>query len=158
MKSISLERSLICCIMFSLFAVISAPTLAHDHAEQPALLGKPGDPAEVKRSVRIDMSDAMRFTPSRVTVRKGETIRFIVRNSGHLQHEFVLGNARALREHAEMMKKFPDMKHTDPNQLAVAPGMSAELVWQFTHAGVVDFACLSPGHYEAGMRGTIAVK
>ena len=158
MKPLSMERSLVFCIMFSLFAVISAPALAHDHTEGTMPLGKPGDPAHVKRSVRIDMSDAMRFIPDKIMARKGETIRFIVRNTGQVQHEFVLGDAKVLREHAELMKKFPGMKHTDPNQLTVAPGMTADLFWQFTRAGVIDFACLSPGHYEAGMRGKISVK
>ena len=91
-------------------------------------------------------------------MKKGETIRFVVTNSGQIPHEFVLGTAKMLREHAELMKRYPKMKHSDPNQLAVAPGSTSELVWRFDRAGVIDFACLVPGHYEAGMRGRIAVR
>lgn len=144
------------------FILVVASALADDrpghHDRSKGVLGKPGDPAQVKRSVRVEMSDAMRFVPDKIEVRKGETIRFIVKNSGQMQHEFVIDDAKRLREHAKLMKKFPNMKHVEPNQLAVAPGMTADLVWQFTRAGVIVFACLRPGHYEAGMRGRIAVK
>src|SRR5205823_13639175 len=98
-----------------------------------------------------------RFNPASVTVKKGETIRFVVKNSGKLKHEMVLGTAKELREHAELMKKFPEMEHEDPNQLSVEPGKKGELVWQFTRVGTFDFACLQPGHFDAGMRGKVAV-
>ncbi len=55
------------------------------------------------------------------------------------------------------MLKNPEMEHNEPNQLGVQPGQSGEIVWQFTQAGTVDFACLQPGHFEAGMKGAVAV-
>ena len=55
------------------------------------------------------------------------------------------------------MQKFPDMEHEEPNMLSVAPGAQGELLWHFTSAMTVDFACLRPGHYEAGMKGKIQV-
>jgi uncharacterized cupredoxin-like copper-binding protein len=70
----------------------------------------------------------------------------------------VLGTAKELREHAELMKKFPEMEHADPNQVSLDAGKSGELVWRFTRAGTFDFACLQPGHFDAGMRGKIAVR
>ena len=70
----------------------------------------------------------------------------------------VLGTAKELREHAELMKRLPEMEHEDPNQVSLEPGRAGELVWQFTRPGTVDFACLQPGHFEAGMRGKILVK
>jgi uncharacterized cupredoxin-like copper-binding protein len=143
-------------------ALGSAQVRAHDEdSRQPAhadTFGKPGDSAKVSRTIAIDMSDAMRFAPSNVRVKKGETVRFVVKNSGRLKHEMVLGTAKELREHAEVMKKFPEMEHEDPNQLSLEPGKSGELVWQFTRPGTVDFACLQPGHFDAGMRGRIAVR
>jgi uncharacterized cupredoxin-like copper-binding protein len=108
--------------------------------------------------VVVDMNDAMRFTPSQITVKRGETIRFAVTNSGRLKHEMVLGTAKELREHAELMKKFPEMEHDEPNELGLEPGKSGELIWQFTNAGTFDFACLQPGHFDAGMHGKISVK
>ena len=121
-------------------------------------IGKPGNPAKANQSVSVEMSDDMKFSPTNVRVRRGETIRFIVHNSGKVKHEFVLGTEKALKEHYEMMKKFPEMEHADPNMVTVAPGETGEVVWTFTKSGQVDFACLQPGHYEAGMKGRISVQ
>lgn len=103
------------------------------------------------------MSDAMRFTPAAIQAKQGETIRFVVKNSGQISHEFVLGTEKDLMAHYEVMKKSPHMQHADDNMLTVAPGQSGELLWKFTQAGAVDFACLQPGHYDAGMKGAVAV-
>lgn len=140
----------------------SAQVLAHrddpHHPGHDDAFGKPGDPAKVSRTVAVEMTDAMRFTPASIAVKKGETIRFVVKNSGQLKHEMILGTIKELREHAELMKKFPEMEHEDPNQLSLDPGRTGELDWQFTRVGTFDFACLQPGHFDAGMRGKIAVR
>lgn len=128
----------------------------HHHHTHDAI-GKPGEASAATRTVKVDMTDNMRFTPARIAVKRGETIRFVVTNSGKLKHEFVLGTAKELKEHYELMKKFPEMEHDDPNMVEVEPGGSGEVVWQFTHAGTVDFACLQPGHYDAGMKGMVEV-
>ena len=130
-----------------------------DHASNghASAIGKPGDPGKVTRSVEVEMNDAMRFKPDSIRVKRGETIRFIVRNTGKVKHEMVIGTIKELKEHAEMMRKFPEMKHADPNQVSVEPGKTGELVWRFTRAGTFDFACLVPGHFEAGMVGKIRV-
>jgi uncharacterized cupredoxin-like copper-binding protein len=120
--------------------------------------GQEGDPAKARRTIKVDMSDNMRFTPANVTVRRGETVRFVVRNRGKVLHEMVLGTSKALKEHAELMKKFPEMEHADANMAHVRPGASGELVWQFTRPGEFQFACLQPGHFEAGMVGKVIVK
>jgi uncharacterized cupredoxin-like copper-binding protein len=125
-----------------------------DHGEA---LGKPGDPGKVTRGIQVEMNDTMRFKPANIEVKRGETIRFIVRNTGKLKHEMVLGTIKELKEHAELMRKFPEMEHADPNQVSVEPGMSGELIWQFSKAGTFDFACLVPGHFEAGMVGKVRV-
>jgi uncharacterized cupredoxin-like copper-binding protein len=122
-----------------------------------AALGKPGDPGKVTRSVEVEMNDTMRFRPDSIRVKRGETIRFLVRNAGKVKHEMVLGTIKELKEHAELMRKFPEMEHADPNQVGVDPGMTGELVWQFTRDGTFDFACLVPGHFEAGMVGKVRV-
>jgi len=128
----------------------------HEHDDSHAI-GVAGDVAKVYRTINVDMSDAMRFTPSNLAVRQGETVRFVILNSGALKHEFVLGTEKELREHYELMKKFPEMEHSDPNRVTVAPGKTGEVVWQFTRSGKVDFACLQPGHYDAGMKGSVRV-
>ncbi len=120
-------------------------------------IGRPGDAARATRTVHVDMTDAMRFNPASIQVRQGETVRFVVKNSGVLRHELVLGTQKELQAHYEAMKKNPGMEHADPNMVTVAPGQSGDLVWRFTRAGTVDFACLQPGHYEAGMKGAVSV-
>ena len=119
--------------------------------------GRTGDPRRVTRTVRIDMSDRMRFTPDRITVKVGETVRIVGSNSGKVMHELVLGTERELKEHAELMKKFPGMEHSEPSMTHVKPGASGEIVWKFTKAGEFQFACLIPGHFEAGMVGKVNV-
>ena len=70
----------------------------------------------------------------------------------------VIGPMAELKQHAELMRRMPGMEHAEPNQVTLAPGKTGERVWQFTKAGVVDFACLEPGHFEAGMTGKVSVK
>lgn len=126
-----------------------------DHA---AALGRPGNYAKVFRTVKVEMNDNMRFTPSKIVVKRGETIKFVVTNKGKLKHEMVLGSVKELKEHAELMRQFPEMEHDDPNQLVVDSGKMGEMLWQFTKAGTFEFACLQVGHFEAGMVGKVAVK
>jgi uncharacterized cupredoxin-like copper-binding protein len=99
----------------------------------------------------------MRYTPSNIQVKQGETVRFIVKNTGQVKHELSLGTEKELLEHLEQMKKFPDMEHDEPSKITLGPGKQGDIVWQFTKAGAVNFACLMPGHYEAGMKGAIKV-
>lgn len=120
-------------------------------------IGKPGLAASVTRTVNVDMTDDMRFHTSKVAVKQGETIRFVAKNSGKVKHEMVLGTAKELKEHYEVMKKNPEMEHADDNMVTVAPGQSGEIIWHFTQAGKVDFACLQPGHFDAGMKGYVDV-
>lgn len=130
----------------------------HEGGHDEAAYGKPGDPAKVTRTINVEMNDSMRFKPATINVKRGETIKFVLKNTGKLEHEFVLGEAKSLKEHAELMRKFPEMEHAEPNQIEVEPGQSGELVWQFSKPGKFDFACLIPGHFEAGMKGKVAVK
>lgn len=141
--------------------IASAAALASgNHAgghEHGAAIGQPGVASAATRTVQISMSDNMRFTPANITARQGETIRFVIKNAGSIKHEFVLGTEKELKEHYEIMKKNPEMEHSDPNMVTLAGGQSGEVVWQFTKAGKVDFACLQPGHYDAGMKGKVTV-
>ena len=127
------------------------------HAGHASAAGRPGKPAEVSRTIRVTMNDTMRFDPAEIEVGAGETVRFLVRNDGRIRHEMVLGTAEELREHMEMMRSMPGMKHEDANMISLAPGETGEIVWQFTTPGTVEFACLVPGHYESGMKGDIRV-
>jgi uncharacterized cupredoxin-like copper-binding protein len=73
-------------------------------------------------------------------------------------HEIVIGTRAELEAHAEMMKKHPNMEHDEPYMAHVSPGQRGDIVWTFNRAGDFEFACLLPGHFEAGMRGTIRVR
>ena len=120
-------------------------------------VGKPGDPAKVDRTIEVVMDDTMRFNPAQIDVKAGETIRFFVRNSGKIPHEMVIGSLEDLKAHAEEMKKMPGMQHVEPNMITLKAGQRGGLVWTFDKAGTVDFACLIPGHMEAGMVGKVTV-
>lgn len=119
--------------------------------------GREGDARKVDRTIAITMSDQMRYEPDVIRVKAGETIRFVVTNRGKVLHEIVLGTEKDLREHAELMRKFPDMEHDEPHMAHVKAGAKGDLVWQFTKPGEFSFACLIPGHFEAGMVGKLIV-
>lgn len=119
--------------------------------------GIAGDAKSVNRIVEIQMVDTMRFTPDLIEVKQGETIRFVHKNDGKIMHEFVIGTKRELDEHAALMQKFPNMEHDEPYMVHVAAGKTGEVIWTFNRAGDFDFACLIPGHYQAGMVGKVKV-
>lgn len=140
--------------------VFASGSHSHDHGDESdaeTAIGKPGLATKVDRTIRVDMTDNMRYTPSDIQVKQGETIRFIVSNSGQIKHELSLGTEKELQEHMEVMKKYPDMVHDEPNSITLAPGKQGEIIWQFTRSGKVHFACLMPGHFEAGMKGAVSV-
>ena len=120
--------------------------------------GIAADPRPGLRTIRVSMSDAMRFSPASIAVREGETVRIIVKNEGKLMHEFVLGTRQTHDEHAALMVKFPNMEHDEPYMVHVPPGKSGTIVWTFNRAGAFGFACLIAGHYQAGMVGRIEVR
>ena len=119
--------------------------------------GIAGDAKAVKRTVEFRMTDNMRFTPDKLEVNQGDTVKFVLRNNGAVMHEFVLGTKKELEEHAALMVKFPTMEHSEPYMAHVAPGKTGEIVWTFNRAGDFDFACLIAGHYAAGMVGKVRV-
>jgi uncharacterized cupredoxin-like copper-binding protein len=151
-------------LVFSL-AVLAGPVLAgagapgHSHAGFSA--GEPGNPKKPSRDVVITMHEGdgkMIFNHNYVEVRRGEQIRFVLKNMGDLEHEFVLATIKDNDKHAELMQKYPEMEHDDPNAKRVAAKKTGELVWRFTKPGEYEFACLIPGHREAGMYGKVVVK
>ena len=128
---------------------------AGGHHDSP--IGEPGVASKVSRTIQVDMINGMRFIPSDIQVKQGETIRFVLKNTDSVKHEFSLGTKQELLEHYEVMKKLPDMEHDEPNKISLAPGKQGEVIWKFTKAGAVDFACLHVGHFDAGMKGLVKV-
>lgn len=153
---------------FALAAVLAVATLlaaplARAHADSHAghgqsAAGRAGDPALAGRTVLIGMADTMRFSPARLLVERGETLRLVARNGGQAMHELVLGTHEEIGRHREAMRRNPQMPHEAPYMAHVKPGESGEIVWQFDRSGTFEYACLLPGHYEAGMSGSIVVR
>ena len=136
----------------------SQPARAHDGHFSA---GQPGDPKKPAHAIKVSMHEdgkKMLFTPSAITVRKGEQVKFVLSNDGSEKHEFILATVAENRKHGALMKKYPKMEHADPNAVTLTPYTNGEILWKFTKAGTFEFACLIPGHYEAGMHGTITVK
>jgi uncharacterized cupredoxin-like copper-binding protein len=132
----------------------------HDHTAEVAY-GRPGDPTKGGRVIQVVMKETdsgMGFEPERIEVSKGEQVQFVLRNGGELDHELVIGTVEANRQHAEAMAADPDMAHEDPDAKRLGPKTSGVLRWQFTQAGTFEYACLIPGHREAGMVGTVVVR
>ncbi|MEJ5992402.1 cupredoxin family protein [Ramlibacter sp. PS3R-8] len=119
--------------------------------------GIAGDAKAAKRTIEVSMLDTMRFSPDKIEVKQGDTVRFVVKNSGKMMHEMVIGTKKDLDEHAALMAKFPNMEHDEPYMTHVGPGKTGEIVWTFNRPGDFDFACLIAGHYQAGMVGKIKV-
>jgi len=149
----------------SVLAIALGLPLARAHTEHPAAnptaqseaFGRAGVAKDVARTVTIRTTDAMRFDPATLAVKQGETLRLRIHNDGKLAHEFVLGTQAEIAEHAEMMRQMPGMVHTDAHSVRVAPGQSGEIVWTFSRPGHFLYACLIPGHWEAGMQGSVTV-
>jgi len=139
-------------------AALLATILQDAWPHGPPSFGKASDPARARHEVRIEMSDAFRFVPAQITVRRGEAVRFVAHNGGKLAHEMVLGTLKDLEAHAEMMRAHPGMAHDEPHMLSVAPGKTGTLGWEFSVPGEFYFGCLVPGHFEAGMVGRIVVR
>ena len=123
--------------------------------------GEPGDPKKPARIVQVTMNEGdgkMMYVPASIEIRRGEQIKFVLRNNGALDHEFILATTAENLKHADEMKKNPEMEHDDPNAKRLAPKKVNEIVWKFTKAGQFEYGCLIPGHREAGMIGTVVVK
>jgi uncharacterized cupredoxin-like copper-binding protein len=160
----------------ALLAGAAMTDAAHSH---DITFGQPGKASEATRTIDIMMDDNF-YDPPTVSIKAGETIRFVLTNAGILLHEFNIGTPAMHVEHQkemaemvrhgmltrtgineEMMKMdhaklgLKPMKHDDPNSVLVPPGQKKELIWKFTRAMELEFACNVPGHYDAGMVGKV---
>jgi uncharacterized cupredoxin-like copper-binding protein/Cu/Ag efflux protein CusF len=144
-----------------LSASLAAASPGHSGGHNDMAVGEPGDEAKVTRTIDVTMFEnddgEMLFQPNTLEVEQGQTIRFNIVNDGEIKHEFVLDEKEKNVEHRELMLRFPEMEHDDPNALQLDAGESGSIVWTFTNAGTFEFACLIPGHYESGMYGTVEV-
>jgi uncharacterized cupredoxin-like copper-binding protein len=137
--------------LFSAFALFSSTVFAQasQASDEKDLIGKPGDPSQVSRTINLTLLDNM-FLPPELTVTEGETIRFVLKNLGNNAHQFLIGTA-------EDLKKAANTRQKNKNLVRVNPSEQKELIWHFTHAGTVDFACPIKSHFDT-MHGRIIVK
>lgn len=149
-------------ILASLF--IAGPALAGgigNHTHDQMEVGQPGTSAEVDRTVKVRMYETedgqYLYEPRELAVEAGETVHFDIVNEGENPHELVLDTMPKNAEHMELMAKFPEMEHDDPNAVRLEPGEKGSIIWTFSNSGSFEFACLMPGHYEAGMRSPVTV-
>lgn len=157
-KNISISSLILCALVAAIAGVALASGIhSADHSHGDSAIGMPGAISRVNRTVPLVMNDEMRFIPAHIIVKQGETVRFRLKNTGKMDHEFVLGTEEELIKHKQLMEELPEMEHEDPNMITVAPGETGAIVWHFTRKGKVNFACLLPGHFDAGMRGSIKV-
>jgi uncharacterized cupredoxin-like copper-binding protein len=150
------------------FIYWSTASFAHENTPHKAKAGAmvkeqkdwgiAGDVKSIKRTITLTMGDNMRFSPDKIEIKQGETIRFVVINQGKQLHEMVIGTKSELDAHAALMLKFPNMEHDEPYMAHVAAGKTQNLIWTFNRPGEFDFACLIAGHYQAGMVGKITVR
>lgn len=117
-------------------------------------LSSPGGVA-APRTIEVSITDGLRFDPDGLTVRVGETIRFVITNPTPIDHEFVIGDEAAQRMHATEMAG--GMMHDDAHAVSVPAGETRELIYTFGAAGDLEIGCHVPGHYEAGMHAPVAV-
>ncbi|GEM_PF-130274 len=121
-------------------------------------VGGPADADEAVRTIEVTTLDTMTLEPIMITVSAGETVTFVVTNSGQIVHEFTLGDAAMQQEHAMMMAHIPaGMAHDTPNTITLQPGETKHLTWRFGGTGTLEYACHEPGHYQSGMRGEITI-
>jgi uncharacterized cupredoxin-like copper-binding protein len=157
-------------VVAALLQLGAGPALAHGpdahagHGHHQALAapqqqawGIAAEARAAKLTITLRMTDDMRFAPGHFSVRLGEMVRLRVENHGWLIHEIVLGTPQTLAEHAELMRRHPGMEHDEPHMAHVSAGKAGELVWRFNRAGSFAFACLIPGHFQAGMQGSFTV-
>jgi len=162
------------------FAVISnSAAFAHGEKKHGTDIGEKGDPSKASRRIEVSMADNT-FEPSQISIKAGETVRFVIRNDGELVHEFNIGTTKMHEAHREEMMQMVDMgvleadrinndamghgngkmmmKHDDPNAVLLEPQQTAEVIWTFPDSASLQFACNVPGHYEDGMMGDFRIE
>jgi uncharacterized cupredoxin-like copper-binding protein len=110
------------------------------------------------RHIAVSMTDEMTFQPAAITVKQGETVIFDVRNAGEIAHEFFIGSATQQTEHEAEMKQMFAMGHDHATGVTVQGGQTEALRLSFPNTGTLEIGCHEPGHWAAGMRGTLTVQ
>ena len=148
-------------------------------ASSMKMIGEKGKLSEVNKTIEIKMYDNY-FEPSKIIVKKGETIKFFVSNYGELVHEFNIATKEMHIKHQpemmkmvenqilladkidkkkmkDMAKKDHSMAHSHSNSVLLEPNEIGEIIWKFTTKANLEAACNVPGHYDVGMVADIKI-
>ena len=154
--------------IFSLILITSVSL-----ADKNMKIGSKGKMEDVTRTIQVKMYDNY-YEPSTFNIKKGETIKFEVINTGELVHEFNIANAMMHIKHQPEMERMVEneillgdkidkdkmqkmaamdksMGHSHSNSVLLAPKEKGILIWKFENAVNIEVACNVPGHYQAGM-------
>lgn len=108
------------------------------------------------RTIDIDMRDTA-YSPNHLSIRHGETVRFVFRNTGKVAHDAVLGNEKAQTDHEMEMSSGSGTHHGSSDAVTADPGKTVTLTHTFRSGGDLLIGCHELGHYAAGMKLTIDV-
>lgn len=159
-------RHMSAAVLLTIGGAVAIPPLAvaeegaAGHAHKIFAAGEPGDPSKPSRTIEVAMTEddgTMAFDPPSVAIKVGEQIKLVLTNKGALDHEFMLDSVEKNAKHRLAMQENPEMEHDDPNGRRLKPSETSDVVWKFSKAGTFEFACLIPGHSEAGMKGVVIV-
>ena len=153
-------------------ATAALADVGHDNAVD---IGQAGDISHIDRVIEVDLGE-MYFDPSSFDVERGETIRFVLNNSGRVVHEFAIGTEAMQNSHAGEMRALmaegmmttrelrhdrmieAGRMHLDANSRLLEPRQSTELVWTFSgDQDALIIACNVPGHRAAGMEAAVVI-
>lgn len=144
------------------------------HDDLPSF-GQVGDVSHIDRVIEVDMGE-MYFTPDNYSFERGETVKFMLINSGRVVHEFAIGTEETQKAHEKEMTALmregmmttrvlrhdrmleAGMMHVDANARLLEPDEESELVWTFSgEQDELIIACNVPGHRAAGMEASVTI-
>jgi azurin len=163
------------CILPMLVMLAPAPPV-----QTPSTTEKPkpkaataGAKTGAARTIEITGGDDMKFSLTKISAKRGETIRIVLKSVGTMPKVAMAHNVVVLTPDADqvkfsqagMMARATDFIPPDLKGQVVAatklagPGETVEVTFKVpAKAASYPFICTFPGHFAAGMRGTLDVK
>ncbi|WNJ99919.1 cupredoxin domain-containing protein [Thalassospiraceae bacterium LMO-JJ14] len=177
MTSKFIAKAIYSITLSAIIGATSSAALADPGHGKATRIGAPGKVSEAARTIEITMHDNY-YEPENISVKEGETVRFIIKNAGEFVHEFNIATADMHKAHGPEMMMMVEQgvlladkidrdaakkmqasmghgMHDDPNSVLLEPGKSGEMIWRFPERADLEFACNVPGHYESGMVGQV---
>lgn len=165
----------------SLLSISTSSALASgSHGAHKSVTEQPKSKSSASNVIAMQMHDNY-YSSETVTVKKGETVRFTVKNMGDLVHEFNIGTSAQHATSQAKMAMMVDhgvleadkinhgmmdmnmgggmtMQYNETNSVLLEPGQTKDVIWTSSETGTLEYACNIPGHYDAGMVGQITIQ